>query len=240
MRSDLPEFLDRSGYKQLMNDALSIDASRTAIVTVDMQREYLDERVGQSVVLPEEADRVLTSSKRLLDLARTSGMPVVHAYAARREAELRSGFHSGGLAYTMTAADLGESQAPHRGVRTRPDRPAGSPSAEVPAVLLDPADIHITTKKSLDSFQYSDLGFLLDRILHVDTVVLTGINTDTCVYSTTFSAANRGLKPIVIADCVASMRGKDCHWMALELMARSIAWVLTLEEFAAKVEASGA
>ena len=50
-----------------------------------------------------------------------------------------------------------------------------------------------------------------------------------------FSASNRGYKTIVIADCVASMRGKDHHWMALELMSRSIAWVLTVEQFKEKV-----
>lgn len=40
---------------------------------------------------------------------------------------------------------------------------------------------------------------------------------------------------VVIADCVASMRGKDHHGMALELMSRSIAWVLTVEQFKEKV-----
>ncbi len=37
------------------------------------------------------------------------------------------------------------------------------------------------------------------------------------------------LSPIVVAACAASMRGTDGHEMALELMARSIAWVLTIE-----------
>jgi nicotinamidase-related amidase len=69
---------------------------------------------------------------------------------------------------------------------------------------------------------------------------VTGINTDTCVYATTFAASNRGYQPVVISDCVASMRGLDHHWMALELMARSIAWVLTVEEFKAKVQAAKA
>lgn len=235
MRSDLPEFLDRSDYKRRMNEALTIDPARTAVVTVDMQREYLDEAVGQSVVVPEEAERVVGGSKRLMDLARSQGMPVVHAYVERRQVELDRGFHTGGLAYTMTSADLGVSQAPHREIRRHADRPVGSAWAQVPDALTDPSDVHVTTKKSLDSFMDTDLGFLLDRILHVDTVLIAGINTDTCVYSTTFTAANRGLRPVVVSDCVASMRGKDAHWMALELMSRSIAWVLSLDEVAQKL-----
>jgi len=67
--------------------------------------------------------------------------------------------------------------------------------------------------------------------------VLAGVNTDTCVYSTAFGASNRGYQTVVISDCVASMRGKDHHWMALELMARSIAWVLSVEELKAKLRA---
>ena len=96
----------------------------------------------------------------------------------------------------------------------------------------------MTTKKSLDGFLDTDLDILLRRILRAETVVVTGINTDTCVYSTTFAASNRGYAPIVISDCVASMRGKDAHWMALELMSRSIAWVLSVDEFKQKVRSS--
>ncbi len=53
--------------------------------------------------------------------------------------------------------------------------------------------------------------------------------------TTSFSASNRGYKTIVVSDCVASMRGKDNHRMALALMSLSIAWVLTVEEVTAKL-----
>ena len=43
---------------------------------------------------------------------------------------------------------------------------------------------------------------------------------------------------MVISDWVASMRGLDHHWMALELMSRSIAWAMTVDEFKAKVQAA--
>ncbi len=113
---------------------------------------------------------------------------------------------------------------------TRPDRVLGSPESEVPQSLVEPEDLHVTSKKSLDGFADTELGFLLERILGARYVLITGVNTDTCVYSTTFSAANRGYWPVVVSDCVASMRGVDSHQMALELMSRSIAWVLTADE----------
>ncbi|MDP2623995.1 MAG: cysteine hydrolase [Actinomycetota bacterium] len=234
----LIEIADRSDFTERMKHALELDIGRTAAVTIDMQREYLDPTVGQSTVLEEEADRVLGSTKRFLDMCRSAGMPVIHAYVVRRPEEASRGFHSGGIAYLTKAQEIGVSQIPHGRPRSRPDRVAGSPESEVPAHLVSPDDLHVTSKKGLDSFALTDLHFLLSRILEVDTLLLSGINTDTCVYSTAFTAANLGYRPVVIADCVASMRGIDSHRMALELMSRSIAWVLSLEELSAALGAS--
>ncbi len=234
MRPDV-EFQDRSSYREEMKQLLTIDPGKTVVLTVDMQREYLDAEVASSPVLPDEAERVLTHSKELLAFARSQGIPVIHVYTTRRAVEIEGGFDRGGGAYGKAGREVRLSQLPHAPVRDTPDRLIDSPESQVPASLLHPSDVHVTTKKTLDGYQYSDLDALLQRVFKPETVVLTGINTDTCVYSTAFSTANRGYKPVVISDCVASMRGKDSHWMALELMSRSIAWVLSVEEFKAKV-----
>ena len=102
------------------------------------------------------------------------------------------------------------------------------------SLVSAPGDVHVTTKRVMDAFHGTDLDTLLSRVFKAETVIITGINTDTCVYATTFATGNRGFQPVVISDCVASMRGLDHHWMALELMSRSIAWVLTVDEFIAK------
>lgn len=224
------EIRDTSSFKQTMNEALSLDPSETVALTVDMQREYLDASVGQAVVEQEAADRVLSSSKMFLDRCRAMGIPVIHAYVTRRQEELDAGIHTGGLAYNIVGRDLNASQAPHLPTRTRGDRVVGSPESDVPAMLVESSDVHVTTKKSLDSFSGTDLEFLLLRTYKAKNVLLSGINTDTCVYSTTFTAANLGYTPVVLSDCVASMRGEDSHEMALELMARSIAWVMPSDQ----------
>lgn len=227
------EFQDNSEYKDRMNALLKIVPRRTVILTVDMQRDYLDLEVGAAPVAADDAERVLKHARDLLDFARGEGMPVVHVYVGRRAIEIERGW-SPGETFRL-GQQHGLSQNAQAGVRRIPDRLEGSPQAEVPAILVAPGDVHVTTKKSLDGFLDTDLDLLLRRVYQAETVVLGGINTDTCVYSTAFSASNRGYKTIVIADCVASMRGKDHHWMALELMSRSIAWVLTVEQFKGKV-----
>ena len=232
------EINDRSEYKRRMNELLTIDKRRTVVVTVDMQNDYLDMQLATAPVAPEEAERVIANAGRLLAFARSEGIPVIHAYVKRRPVEVERGFESHPLVSISQRARV--SQNVQAEARRGPDRIDGTPQAELPAGLVAPGDVHVTTKRVMDSFHGTDLDTLIGRVFQAETVVLTGINTDTCVMATTFAAGNRGYRPVVISDCVASMRGRDQHWMALEIMARSIAWVLTVDEFEAKILAGRA
>lgn len=229
------EINDRSAYKRRMNELLQIDKGSTVVVTVDMQNDYLDMGLATAPVAPAEAERVIGHSKRLLDFARGEGIPVVHCYVKRRPVEVERGFETHPMVSLSQRARV--SQNVHAEARRGPDRVEGMSQAEIPAALVAPSDVHVTTKRVMDGFHGTDLDTLLGRVFKAETVVLTGINTDTCVMATTFATGNRGYKPVVISDCVASMRGIDQHWMALEMMARSIAWVLTVDEFIAKIQA---
>lgn len=229
------QLTDRSEFKASMTEALSIDPGRTAVVTIDLQRKYLDLEIGESCLPVDECHRVTKANLELVALARKLGIPVVHAYVVRREAEIEGSFPKGMLPYLRTAAEIGASQVPGVAPNYRPDRIEGSEQAELLNGLARPQDFHVTTKKSWDSFQYTDLDHLLRETLSVDTLVIGGVNTDTCVYSTVFAAGNRGYRAVVVSDCVGSMRGLDSHQMALELMSRSVAWVITLDEFGQKV-----
>jgi nicotinamidase-related amidase len=231
-------FRDMTEYKERMKALLTVDPRHTVMLTVDMQREYLDMKIGGNPVAPDESERVLRHGKDLFDFARAEGLPVVHVNVNQRPEEIERSTAGGAFGTISRKNDL--SQNAQAGVSRMPSRVMGSPQAEVPAVLVGPGDIYVTSKKVMDSFFGTELEILLRRILQADTVVLTGINTDTCVYATTFGTSVRGFKPIVISDCVASTRGKEHHWMALELMSRSIAWVLTVEEFKEKIRAGKA
>lgn len=228
---------DRSEYPEKMKALLRIDPARTVVLTIDMQNDYLDAKLGTAPVAPEEAQRVIRNTRRLLDFARSRHIAVVHAYVRRRAVEAARGL--GICAYVDTSQRARLTQNAHAAARTAPDRMEGTPQAELPAELVEPGDVHVTTKRFMDSFHGTDLDNLLGRVYKAETVVLAGINTDTCVYATTFGASNRGYQPVVISDCVASMRGPDHHRMALELMSRSIAWVLDIDELVAKVQQQG-
>ncbi|MGZ9066053.1 MAG: cysteine hydrolase family protein [Burkholderiales bacterium] len=227
------EIRDRSDYKRQMKELLAIDLGRTVVLTIDMQRDYLDSEVGSNLLPPQKAQSMLIHGKDLLDFARDHNLPVIHTYVRRRRVEIDHGLEASPFA--LAGRQRGYSQHARGDLRHIPDRLEGSPQAEVPAALVAPGDTHVTSKKTADGFYGTELELILGRVHGATHVALAGINTETCVYSTAFSLSNRGFKTIVISDCVGSTRGEDHHWMALELMSRTVAWVLSVTEFKKKV-----
>jgi nicotinamidase-related amidase len=123
------------------------------------------------------------------------------------------------------------------GAGRRPDRPLGSPEAEVHPALVRDGDIHIRSKKTTDSYHGTELGILFEQAIRPSTVIIMGINTETCVYAGTFGTKVRGYQPVVATDCVGSHRDPDNTRLALELMGRTIAWTLPSAEIVAKLRA---
>jgi nicotinamidase-related amidase len=74
---------------------------------------------------------------------------------------------------------------------------------------------------------------LLRRRLGVDTLVLAGINTTSCVLCCGFEATNRDYRVVVAADAVDSVDGEEMHRFALRLMSATIGWPLGNAEIVA-------
>ncbi len=211
-----------------MNDALRLDPRETVALTIDMQRMYLDPTVGGKPLPADEARAVVDASCRLLDACRELGVPVIHAYVNRKPAE---------IAARVGQTRFVQSFRGETGGRTAdmPDRLEGTPQAEVPPALVRDGDIHIRSKKTTDSFLGTELEILMARALRPTTAIILGINTETCVHMGAFACSVRGYRPVVASDCVGSHRGADNTWLSLELLSRTIAWVLPAHQIAAKL-----
>jgi ureidoacrylate peracid hydrolase len=105
----------------------------------------------------------------------------------------------------------------------------------MPEVAPGPDDYVINNKKTFSAYYGTDLEHLLKN-LKVDTVVIIGINTNTCDLCTAFETVNLGFKLIMISDCVASAYGEDLHVFALQNIARCLGWVLTIPEIEEKLK----
>jgi nicotinamidase-related amidase len=200
---------------------LRLDPARTALVAVDMHRGHLDPAVATLPLAAERCGPVIKRAAALFADLRARGVPVVHVVTEYREA--------GEIAANpfWKAAHDDPSKA-RKGILKH--NLAGSPGTEIIPELLDPRDIVVRSKKRYSVFTPTDLEFVLRSRLAVDTLILAGINTTTCVLCAGFEATNRDFRVVVAADAVDSMDGEEMHRFALRLIAAAIGWPLTNDE----------
>jgi nicotinamidase-related amidase len=223
--------LDRSRTIERMKDALHIDPATTAVLTIDCQRGNLEPAIASLPVPEPDCHRVVESTNRLLALARAAAIPILHVSTVY-EAPLLANHP-----FERAMLAVKESFTPHRQSDfARHKRPGSIEGELVSALDVRAEDIRVDSKRTFDSFHGTPLELLL-RYMQRDTLLFAGCNTNTCVLATAFGAYNRGLRVVVVAECVASAYGPDLHAFALDNIRRRLGWVLTLEELAAKLPA---
>jgi len=234
------EIVDRSSLLAGLYRELVLDPKQTAIVTVDMHRGHLDMDVATMPTRPEDAKRVIGNARAALEFGRGQGIPVIHVILVYRRIP---GLGSEGMVspfWKAMHAAMGEEDrlTPGRRSTVREHNIEGSPGTEIIPELYRQGDYVIDNKKRLDCFYGTDLRFLLDT-LGVKNVVLMGINTNTCVLNTSFTAFNFDYRVVVLSDCVGSMYGDDLHLLGLQNISRCLGWVIGNDQFFEKIRAGG-
>jgi len=230
------EILDRSSMTEKLYQGLEIDPAATAIIAIDMHRGHLDMSVATMPTQPEDAERVIRNAKQALDFARSRGVPVIHVILVYRRIP---GLGSEGMTQPFWRAlhELVTEEdrlTPGRRSTVNGHNLEGSPGTQIIPELHAPGDYVIDNKKRLDCFYGTDLKALLET-LGVKTVCLMGINTNTCVLNTAFTAFNHDFRVVLLSDCVGSMYGEDLHVLGLQNVARCLGWVITNEQLVEKM-----
>lgn len=221
--------LDRSEMRAALRHQLEMDPQRTAVILVDAHRGHLDPAVATMPVAPEVAYRVREALARLVRGARDLGVMVIHVVMTHRRIPY-PGAESMANPFWRAVEAARQSLTPDRPSTISGHNLEGSPQVEIlPELGPEPTDYVIRTKKRLSAFYGTDLEILL-RIHRIETVILAGINTNTCVLCTAFDAFNHDLRVVVAEDAVASMYGEDLHVFGLENVARCLGWVLPVDE----------
>ena len=221
--------VDRTPMIREMKAALRIEPAHTAVVTIDCQRGNLDPTIASLPVPEAECTRVLAGLNRLIGRARDEAIAVFHVDTVYEPSLL--GTHP----FERAMLEAKQSFTPHRQSDFSRHKSPGSPEAALmPELDVREQDYRISSKRTFDSFHGTQLEILL-RSLDIDTLLLGGCNTNTCVLATAFGAYVRGFRVVVISDCVASAYGDDLHRFALANIQRRLGWVLTLDEFDAKL-----
>lgn len=231
------EILDRSDMRDKLMKQLVLRPRETAMVTIDMHRGHLDGTVATMPAGEEDARRVIANSKEALDLARDYGVPVIHVILVwRKIPNLGSEGMTVPFWRAVTAIKEDENRlTPGRKSTINDHNLVGSVGTQIIPELYKDGDYVIDNKKRLDCFMGTDLDMLL-KTLNVTSVCMMGINTNTCVLNTTFTAFNLNYRAVVMSDCVASMYGDDLHIFGLQNVARCLGWICDNEEFKQKLD----
>jgi nicotinamidase-related amidase len=196
---------------------LHLVPATTAVVAIDMHRGHLDPAVATLPLAAERCEPLVARAASLFAAVRARGSPVVHVVTEYRDrAEI--------AANPFWKAAHADPAKARRGILGH--NLVGGPGVEIMPELLHPRDHVVRGKKRYSPFQSTDLEFVLRRALGVDTVILAGINTTTCVLCAGFEATNRDFRVVVAADAVDSMDGEEMHGFALRLVRAAIGWPL--------------
>jgi nicotinamidase-related amidase len=226
------KLLDRTKFIETMKKHLRIDPKRTALVSVDMHQGHLDPDVATMLVPTDERTSVLKNAKRLVEIAKKHKIAIIHVILQLRPIERERATNP----FSVTAEAVKNTLAPEELSWQGKEMPAGWWQPKImPEVTPHSEDYVIGNKKTYSAYTGTDLEHLL-RTLGVDTVVLIGINTNTCVLCSSFETVNRGFRLIIVSDCVASAYGQDLHIFGLQNVARCLGWVLTVKELEEKLK----
>jgi nicotinamidase-related amidase len=195
---------------------LGVDHIAPAVIGIDLHRGHLDPAVATMPLEAGRAAKLVEANRKFFSAARQAGVPIVHLVTSYRDVtEIRSN------PFWRTRAD--DPNASRKNVERH--NLAGSPGTEIMPGLKEEKDYVVDNKKRYDCFAETDLDFLLRR--HgINTLLITGINSSSCVLATAIRANVSDYAPIVIEDCVDTMDGPDLHEAALACLRAAFAWVM--------------
>jgi nicotinamidase-related amidase len=163
-----------------VQDAVVIDAARTALVVIDMQNDFVQR--GGSLIVPD-AEATIPAIRRLLELARLNRMRVVYSQDTHR---------------------LGDPEWeiwPEHCLE-------GTWGWEIIAELAPGVDDTVLRKLRYDAFFGTSLDHLL-RLWGIDTLIICGTIANIGVQYTAASAALRWYHVVIPRDAVSALEPFD-------------------------------
>lgn len=194
-------------------------ARTPAVVTIDLHRGHLDPDVATLPLAPEASVALVARVVPLLEEYRELGLPVVHVVTAyRSEQEIVSNPY-----WRFQAGRPGSARR-----RIAEHNLEGMSGLELMPGIARAGDIVVDTKKRYDCFVGTDLELVLRAGEH-DSLLVLGVNTNSCVIATALAASVRDFAVFVVEDGVDTMLTRELHDAALTVVDASFGWVVEAE-----------
>ncbi len=188
----------------------SVDIDRTALVIIDMQRDFL-EPGGFGAALGNDVSRLkaaVAPCREVLAAARGAGLLVIHTREGHRP-DLSDApplkVERGDPAMRIGAP------GPMGRILVR-----GEPGHDIIPELYPIAGEPVIDKPGKGAFYQTDLELMLKN-RSIETLLVCGVTTEVCVNTTVREANDRGFRCVVISDCCASYF-PDFHDMGLKMI----------------------
>jgi nicotinamidase-related amidase len=191
-------------------EPITIDLARTALVIIDMQRDFL-EKGGFGETLGNDVSRLTVAigpCKSLLEAARHMGMLVIHTREGHRP--------------DLSDAPKYKVERGHPSMRIGSLGPMGRILIRgeaghdiVPELKPLPGE-PIIDKPGKGAFYGTDLQNIL-QVKGIENLIVCGVTTEVCVHTTVREANDRGFRCIVPSDCCGSYF-PEFHEMGLRMI----------------------
>jgi nicotinamidase-related amidase len=189
---------------------IALDWSRTALVIIDMQRDFM-EPGGFGETLGNDVSRLATAVKPIsvvLTAARARGMLVVHT----REGHLPDLSDAPPAKVERCAPSLRIGDpGPMGRILVR-----GEPGHDIIPDLYPFPDEVVIDKPGKGAFYATELGDVLKKHT-IENLLVCGVTTEVCVNTTVREANDRGYRCVVISDGCASYF-PEFHEMGLKMI----------------------
>ena len=214
---------------------LQIDVSRSALVIIDMQRDFLEPggfgaALGNDVSLLKAAVEPI---RNVLNAARETGVLVIHTREGHRP----------------DLADAPPLKVDRGDPKTRIGAPGpmgrilvrGEPGHDIIPELYPVAGEPVIDKPGKGAFYQTDLELMLKN-RGIETLMVCGVTTEVCVNTTIREANDRGFRCIALSDCCASYF-PDFHAAGLAMIKAQggiFGWVSDSQKAITAIAAHGA
>jgi len=177
--------------------ALTVDLDRTALIIIDMQRDFL-ERGGFGATLGNDVSRLQAAvgpCRAVLAAARRATLFVIHTREGHRP--------------DLSDAPPAKIERGAPSLRIGAPGPMGrilvrgEPGHDIIPALYPAGGEPVIDKPGKGAFYQTDLDLMLKN-RRVENLLVAGVTTEVCVSTTVREANDRGYRCLVLADCCAS------------------------------------
>ena len=202
-----------------------IDPSKTAMIVVDMQNDFV--ATGAPMETPA-ARAMVPRLAEALKVCRNAAIRVIFtAHVHRRD-----------------GCDMGLFDDMHPPIANRDALVDGTPGVDIYPDLAPAPGEHVIKKHRYSGFFGTDLDIIL-REWGVDTVIISGTTTENCCHATARDAMFRNYRVVFLSDATATydypdrgfgpMPNADVHHATLVILAASTAHVMSVADLSARL-----